>query len=83
MKEEKKKTAAKGENPLSTFLDEDKSKLNKIKDDFVPASMPNESVVTESVNPMLGEDELTGLLLATNGWDECQLELLDSLLDSL
>ncbi|KAJ8953911.1 hypothetical protein NQ318_019151 [Aromia moschata] len=51
--------------------------------DFVPASMPNQSVIAEPVNQMLGEDELTGLLLATNGWDECQLELLDSLLDSL
>lgn len=48
-----------------------------------PASMPNQSVLTEPVNPLIAEDELTGLLLATNGWDECQLELLDSLLDSL
>lgn len=52
-------------------------------EDFVPVSMPNQPVIAEPVNPMLGEDELTGLLLATNGWDECQLELLDSLLDSL
>lgn len=49
----------------------------------VPQSMPNESVVAEPVNQMMGEDELTGLLLASGGWDECQLELLDSLLDSL
>lgn len=49
----------------------------------VPSSMPNQSVIIETVNPMIPEDELTGLLLATNGWDDCQLELLDSLLDSL
>lgn len=49
----------------------------------VPSSMPNQSVVIEPVNQMIAEDELTGLLLATNGWDDCQLELLDSLLDSL
>nr|XP_023023762.1 meiosis-specific transcription factor mei4-like [Leptinotarsa decemlineata] len=56
---------------------------NNIPDNFIPESMPNQSVITEPVNQMLGEDELTGLLLATKGWDDCQLELLDSLLDSL
>lgn len=57
---------------------------NNSKELVVPASMPNQSVVIESVNQMgIGEDELTGLLLASGGWDECQLELLDSLLDSL
>ncbi|KAK9708520.1 Forkhead domain [Popillia japonica] len=50
---------------------------------LVPTSMPNQSVLIEPVNQMIPEDELTGLLLASNGWDECQLELLDSLLDSL
>lgn len=50
----------------------------------VPASMPNQSVIIENVSQIgIGEDELTGLLLASGGWDECQLELLDSLLDSL
>lgn len=49
----------------------------------VPSSMPNQNVVIEPANQMIPEDELTGLLLATNGWDDCQLELLDSLLDSL
>lgn len=50
----------------------------------VPTSMPNQNVIIEPVNQIgLGEDELTGLLLASSGWDECQLELLDSLLDSL
>lgn len=47
-------------------------------------SMPNQNVIIEPVNQIgIGEDELTGLLLASGGWDECQLELLDSLLDSL
>lgn len=53
------------------------------KSPSVPSSMPNQSVVIEPVNQMIAEDELTGLLLAANGWDDCQLELLDSLLDSL
>lgn len=62
-------------------------------DKLVPSSMPNQGVVAEPINPILQagntngapptDDELTGLLLANNGWDECQLELLDSLLDSL
>ncbi|XP_019880949.2 forkhead box protein A2-A [Aethina tumida] len=50
---------------------------------FAPSAMSSPAVITEPVNTVLGEDELTGLLLATNGWDECQLEMLDSLLDSL
>jgi forkhead box protein J1 len=58
----------------------DKSKAES-KDEITP--VPNQNVITEPVNQLLPEDELTGLLLATNGWDECQLELLDSLLDSL
>lgn len=82
MKEEKKKSNQKNEKLLSV-KQEDESEPDKLEDDFVPASMPNQSVVTEPINPVLGEDELTGLLLATNGWDDCQLELLDSLLDSL
>ncbi|GJQ81723.1 hypothetical protein Trydic_g9163 [Trypoxylus dichotomus] len=55
----------------------------EVQKPLVPASMPNQSVIIEPVNQMIPEDELTGLLLASNGWDECQLELLDSLLDSL
>lgn len=82
LKEEKKKSNQKNEKLLSV-KQEDESEPDKLEDDFVPASMPNQSVVTEPINPVLGEDELTGLLLATNGWDDCQLELLDSLLDSL
>lgn len=46
-------------------------------------SVHGQNVLIEPINPMIPEDELTGLLLATNGWDECQLEMLDSLLDSL
>ncbi|CAG9859725.1 unnamed protein product [Phyllotreta striolata] len=68
--------------PSNRSEDEEKTKDQK-SNEFVPNSMPNQSVITEQVNQMLGEDELTGLLLATNGWDDCQLELLDSLLDSL
>lgn len=50
----------------------------------VPPSMPQAPPVTEPVgSAIVGEEELTGLLLATNGWDECQLEMLDSILDSL
>lgn len=50
----------------------------------IPSSIPNQNVIIEPVNQIgIGEDELTGLLLASSGWDECQLELLDSLLDSL
>lgn len=82
LKEEKKKSNSRNEKLISAKHEGD-SGQDKLKDEFVPASMPNEAVVTESINPMLGEDELTGLLLATNGWDDCQLELLDSLLDSL
>ncbi|KAF5293531.1 hypothetical protein FQA39_LY03016 [Lamprigera yunnana] len=48
-----------------------------------PSTIPNQSCITESVNQMIPEDELTGLLLSANSWDDCQLELLDSLLDSL
>lgn len=39
--------------------------------------------VPESTQVSLSEDDLTGLLIATVGWDENQLDLLDSLLDSL
>lgn len=59
----------------------DTSKSTETKS-TTPSSMPNQNVVTEPVNHMIPEDELTALLLS-NGWDECQLELLDSLLDSL
>lgn len=70
----------------------DSSKAPDVKRDYsnqkislVPSSMPNQNVVTEPTNQsgILGEDELAGLLLASVGWDDCQLELLDSLLDSL
>ncbi|XP_066151799.1 uncharacterized protein [Euwallacea fornicatus] len=50
----------------------------------IPPSMPQAPPITEPVAPpIVGEEELTGLLLASNGWDECQLEMLDSILDSL
>lgn len=46
--------------------------------------MPRAPPISETVAPpIVGEEELTGLLLATNGWDECQLEMLDLILDSL
>ncbi|XP_043489667.1 forkhead box protein J1-B-like [Polistes fuscatus] len=41
------------------------------------------SEVPESTQVNLTEDDLTGLLIATAGWDENQLDLLDSLLDTL
>ncbi|XP_015512778.1 forkhead box protein J1-B [Neodiprion pinetum] len=46
----------------------------------IPDSLPE---VPESTQVSLSEDDLTGLLIATVGWDENQLDLLDSLLDSL
>lgn len=63
---------------------EAKKDFSNQKVSLVPSSMPNQNVVTEPANQgILGEDELAGLLLASVGWDDCQLELLDSLLDSL
>nr|XP_022917030.1 fork head transcription factor 1-like [Onthophagus taurus] len=53
------------------------------EDKIILPSMPNQGVIIEPINQMINEDELTGLLIAPNGWDECQLEMLDSLLDSL
>ncbi|KAL3274353.1 hypothetical protein HHI36_015751 [Cryptolaemus montrouzieri] len=50
---------------------------------YVPTSMPNEGVITEPVNQPMTEDVLSGLFLNITGWDDCQLEMLDSLLDSL
>lgn len=41
------------------------------------------SEVPESTQVSLSEDDLTGLLITTAGWDENQLDLLDSLLDTL
>ncbi|XP_050297951.1 forkhead box protein P1-like isoform X2 [Anthonomus grandis grandis] len=52
----------------------------------IPPSMPQAPPVTEAVAPpIVGEEELTGLctFVSNNGWDDCQLELLDSILDSL
>lgn len=46
----------------------------------IPDCLPE---VPESTQVSLTEDDLTGLLIATVGWDENQLDLLDSLLDSL
>lgn len=46
----------------------------------------NQPVMVEPVNPpvvSLGEDEITSMLLASVGWDDSQLDMLDSLLDSL
>lgn len=67
-----------GETDIENCDENEKTETNN---EIIP--VPNQNVVTEPVNQLLPEDELTGLLLATNGWDECQLELLDSLLDSL
>lgn len=71
---------------ISEISSPDTEKLLDNHDDLkkVPSSMPNQGVLTEPANPsMLPEDELAGLLLASVGWDDCQLEMLDSLLDSL
>ncbi|KAK6643044.1 hypothetical protein RUM43_004547 [Polyplax serrata] len=46
----------------------------------------NQPVMVEPVNPpvvSLGEDEITNMLLASVGWDDSHLDMLDSLLDSL
>lgn len=39
--------------------------------------------IPDSTQVSLSEDDLTGLLIATASWDENQLDLLDSLLDTL
>lgn len=70
-----------GETDVENCDDDDDKEKGKPDDKEV--QVPSQNVITEPVNQLLPEDELTGLLLATNGWDECQLELLDSLLDSL
>lgn len=75
---------------------EDSSPIKKVKEDgkgstvkqdqikgFVPSSMPNERVIAEPVNQAATEDILSGLLMNINGWEDCQLDYLDSLLDSL
>ncbi|XP_076671597.1 forkhead box protein J1-B [Andrena cerasifolii] len=41
------------------------------------------SEMPDSTQVSLSEDDLTGLLIATASWDENQLDLLDSLLDTL
>ncbi|XP_044759470.1 meiosis-specific transcription factor mei4-like [Coccinella septempunctata] len=74
------------ECPVKTKKVEDKPSTLKCEQStrgFVPASMPNESVIAEPVHQPAPEDVLSGLLMNINGWEECQLELLDSLLDSL
>lgn len=46
----------------------------------------NQPVMVEPANPpvvSLGEDEITSMLLASVGWDDSQLDMLDSLLDAL
>ncbi|EFA07986.1 hypothetical protein TcasGA2_TC005573 [Tribolium castaneum] len=70
-----------GETDIENCDEDDEKDKEAKSDDITP--VPNQNVITEPVNQLLPEDELTGLLLATNGWDECQLEMLDSLLDSL
>lgn len=76
---------AKPEKPPEEKIDKTPiSKDDATSKEFTPTLMPNEGVITESMTQLSSyEDELTGLLLATNGWNECQLEMLDSLLDSL
>lgn len=46
----------------------------------IPDCLPE---IPDSTQVSLSEDDLTGLLIATAGWDENQLDLLDSLLDTL
>ncbi|KAF2879079.1 hypothetical protein ILUMI_27088 [Ignelater luminosus] len=78
------KASEKNSNEASPNVEVKNENNNKdVLSQKVPSSMPNQNVVIEPANQMIPEDELTGLLLATNGWDDCQLELLDSLLDSL
>ncbi|CAH0394614.1 unnamed protein product [Bemisia tabaci] len=50
------------------------------EEDYTASIMAIEDV---GPNATLPEDELTNLLFNSNGWDESQLEYLDSLLDSL
>lgn len=70
-----------GDETTSSEIEKD---FSSQKHSLVPSSMPNQNVVTEPANQgLLAEDELAGLLLTSVGWDDCQMELLDSLLDSL
>ncbi|GLH04241.1 Fork head domain transcription factor slp2 [Gryllus bimaculatus] len=58
---------------------------------FLPADVTERSTLTSTITSTLldptpftiAEEELAALLLASEGWDEAQIELLDSLLDSL
>lgn len=69
---------------FNTNKAEIKKDYSNQKHSLVPSSMPNQNVVTEPTNQnIMGEDEIAGLLLASVGWDDSQLDLLDSLLDSL
>ncbi|XP_046838744.1 forkhead box protein J1-A-like [Vespa crabro] len=66
--------------PLTTCL----SALYETPPSSVSPPIPDTlSEVPESTQVNLTEDDLTGLLIATAGWDENQLDLLDSLLDTL
>ena len=58
--------------------------VKQVTDEFIDDI--EQPVMVEPVNPpvvSLGEDEITSMLLASVGWDDSQLDMLDSLLDSL
>ncbi|CAG9767175.1 unnamed protein product [Ceutorhynchus assimilis] len=60
------------------------SQIDEKREMVTPPSMPHAPTIVEPIAPpIVGEEELTRLLLATDGWDDCQLEMLDSILDSL
>lgn len=80
------------------IVQDNKFKIQKVQKEMlkeVNASKPDprkfvddihQPVMVEPVNPpvvSLGEDEITSMLLASVGWDDSQLDVLDSLLDSL
>lgn len=77
----------KSRKPVPESIESDKksnSPLYETPPSSVSPPIPDSlSEVPESNQVSLTEDDLTGLLIANIGWDENQLDLLDSLLDSL
>lgn len=62
--------------PVTTFAVEEAATTQQTP--FVSLSAPNDNTPI-----VIGEDELAALLLASEGWDTAQIELLDWLLESI
>lgn len=75
-------------NRINKKITDNDKKTNSVLYETPPSSVSPPipdclSEVPESSQISFTEDDLTGLLIANVGWDENQLDLLDSLLDSL